>query len=224
MKGARFVGRGLADTYENLVYFTLLTLIWWVCLISIVLAPSATLALFTHADPRIGTVSDRPSLSETFGFILRNIWRGWRLALLTVPILLLLSYNIGYYGTQTSAIGILSPLWFFLFVIAVMITVSAFSIQALREEESTITAGKLATVVVGAHLFHAILMIILTVAVGLLFGVLIIPFILFFPATVAAIFNRFVLSGFRVPIPNPLAPTPERAAEGKEKRRKWWGP
>src|SRR6187551_2444323 len=114
MKGARFVGRGLADTYDNLVYFTVLTLIWWVCVLSIVLAPSATLALFAHADPRIGTVSDRPSLSETFRFILRNIWRGWRLALLTVPILLLLSYNIGYYGTRSSAIGILSPLWMFL--------------------------------------------------------------------------------------------------------------
>jgi hypothetical protein len=223
MNGARFVGRGLADTYENLVYFTLLSMVWWVCVFTVILAPAATIALFTHADPRIGTLNDRPTPSETLRLVLRSVWRGWRLALLALPVLLLLSYNIAFYGTRTSAIGILSPLWLFLFVIGLLIAASAFAIEALRDEERALAAGKLAIVIVGAHLFHAVLMILLTVAVGAVFAVLIVPFILFFPATLAAIFNRFVLFGLRVAIPNPLDPTPERTAEGKE-RRKWWGP
>jgi len=223
MNGARIVGRGLADTYDNLIYFALLSLVWWVCLFTVILGPAATIALFAHADPRIGTLNDRLSPSETIWLIVRSIWRGWRLALLILPILLLLSYNIAFYGTRTSAIGILSPLWLFLFVIGLMIAASAFAIEALRAEERALAAARLAIIMVGAQLPRAVLVMLLTIAVGAVFAVLIVPFILFFPATVAAISNRFVLSGFRIAIPNPLDPTPERAAEGKE-RRKWWGP
>jgi hypothetical protein len=142
MNGARLVGRGLADTYDNLVYYTLISLMWWGCLATIVLAPAATLALFVHADPRIGTAKDRPTASETIRFIIQNIWRGWRLTLITVPVLVLLTYNIAFYGTRTSAIGILAPFWFFLSVIAFMITASAFSISVQLDEERAFRAVK----------------------------------------------------------------------------------
>jgi hypothetical protein len=66
-------------------------------------------------------------------------------------------------------------------------------------------------------------MIVLMAVVALIAAVLVVPFIMFVPATVAAIFNRFVLAGLRIEIPDPLAPTPERAAE-VQKRRKWFGP
>jgi hypothetical protein len=81
----------------------------------------------------------------------------------------------------------------------------------------------LAALMTGAHLGHALLMMLLIVAVGVLFAILVVPFILFMPAFVAAVFNRFVLSSLRVSIPNPLEPTAERTAEGKERRR-WFGP
>ena len=223
VKGARYVGRGLLDTYENLAYFALLSLLWWLCAFSVLLGPSATLAIFTHADPRIGTVSDRPAVGETLRFILANIWRGWRLALLTLPVLLLLGYNIAFYGTRSSSLGILSPLWAFIFVIGIAITASAFSIQALRDERRALAAARLAALMVGAHLGHALLLMFVLAFVGLVFAILVIPFVFFMPTLVAAVFNRFVLSSLRVSIPNPLEPTPERAAEGKE-RRKWFGP
>jgi uncharacterized membrane protein YesL len=223
MNGARLVGRGLADTYDNLVYYTLISLMWWGCLATIVLAPAATLALFAHADPRIGTAKDRPAPSETIRYILQHIWRGWRLALITVPVLLLLTYNIAFYGTRTSAIGILAPFWFFLSVIGFMITVAAFSISVQLEEKRAFRVAKLAAILVAARLGHALLMIALTFVVALIAAVLVVPFIMFVPATVAAIFNRFVLTGLRIEIPDPLAPTPERAAEA-QKRRKWFGP
>jgi len=223
LKGARYVGRGLADTYEHLAYFALMSLLWWLCAISVLLGPSATLALFTHADPRIGTLKERLAFGETVHFVWHNLWRGWRLTLITLPVLLLLSYNIAFYGARASAIGIISPLWFLLFVIGVVITASAFAIQALRDEERAVAAARLAALMTGARLGHALLMMLLIVAVGVLFAILVVPFILFMPAFVAAVFNRFVLSSLRVAIPNPLEPTAERTAEGKE-RRKWFGP
>jgi hypothetical protein len=223
MNGARVVWRGLGDTYDNLVYFTLISLMWWVCLFLIVPGPAGTLALFTHADPRIGTTTDRPTPAETIRLIGLNLWRGWRLALITAPVLLLLSYNIAFYGTKTSAIGILAPFWLFLLVIGLLITAAAFSIAALLNEQSTVTSAKLATVLVGARLPHALLAFVLTLLIALLAAVLVVPFIAFIPATVATIFNRLVLSGLRISVPDPLNPTPERVAEA-QKHRKWFGP
>jgi uncharacterized membrane protein YesL len=223
MTGARLVLRGLADTYDHLVYFTLITLFWWLCVGLILPGPAATIALFTHADPRIGTLTDRPSWAETLRLIRANLWRGWRLALITVPVLLLVLYNISFYGRGTSALGLLAPLWLFLLLIGLLITMSACSISALLQEESAKTAAKLAVVLVGARLPRGLLLLLCTSIVVLLGSVLIVPAVMFIPATVAAIVNRFVLTGLRLDIPDPLSPTPERLAEA-QKHRKWFGP
>lgn len=223
MNGARLVLRGLADTYDHLIYYTLMTLFWWLCLLLIIPGPAATIALFTHADPRIGTLTDRPNWSETLRLIGANLWRGWRHALITVPILLLVLYNIVFYGSDTSALGLLAPLWFFLFLIGFLITLSTFSISALLNEQSAKTAAKLAVVLVGARLPRGLLLLLCMSIVILLGSVLIVPMVMFIPATVAAIINRFVLTGLRLDIPDPMTPTPERLAEAN-KHRKWFGP
>ncbi|MCC6790974.1 MAG: hypothetical protein IT336_04765 [Thermomicrobiales bacterium] len=223
MNGARLVLRGLADTYEHLIYFTLVTLLWWLCVFLIIPGPAASLVLLMHADPRIGTIKDRPNWSETLGLIRANLWRGWRLALITLPVLLLVIYNIGFYGGSSSALGLLAPLWFFLFLIGYLIALSAFSIAAILDEQSAWAATKLAFILVGARLPHGLL-VLLGLAIVLLIGsVLVVPVIMFVPATFAATVNRFVLVGLRRAIPNSMEPTPERLAEG-QKRKKWFGP
>jgi hypothetical protein len=223
MNGARIVLRGLADTYEHLIYYTLVTLLWWACIVLIIPGPAASLALFRHADPRIGTLKDRPNWSETLNLIWTSLWRGWRLALLTLPVLLLVIYNIGFYGGNANALGLLAPLWFFLFLIGYLITLSTFSIAALLDEERARTAGKLAFILVGARLPHGLLLLFCLAIVVLLSCVLVVPAIMFMPATIAATINRFVLTGLRIDIPDSTAPTPELLAEGK-KQRKWFGP
>jgi uncharacterized membrane protein YesL len=223
MNGARLAIRGIGDTYDNLVYFTLASLMWWTCMILIVPGPAGTIALFAHADPRIGSLTDRPSWSETLRLIVGNLWRGWRVAILTLPALVLLTYNIVFYGSRSSAIGILAPLWLLLLLIGFLITLSAFSIAALLDEQSAIVSIKLAVILVGAHLPRALVMLILLSILLLLSGVLVVPFVMFAPAATAAVINRFVLTGLRVSVPDPLAPTPERAAEAKKGRR-WFGP
>lgn len=223
MNGARLVLKGLKDTYEHLIYFTLVTLLWWVCALLIIPGPAATLVLFQHADPRIGTLKDRPNWSETMRLIWVNLWRGWRLALLTLPALLLVIYNIGFYGGNTNALGLLAPLWFFLFLIGYLISLSTFAIAALLDEQRARSAAKLAFILVGAKLPHGLLLLLCLAIVMLIGSVLVVPAIMFGPATIAATVNRFVLAGLRVEIPNSLEPTPELLAEG-QKKKKWFGP
>jgi hypothetical protein len=223
MNGARLVIRGIGDTYDNLVYFTLASLMWWTCMILIAPGPAGTIALFVHADPRIGSLTDRPSWSETLRLIVENLWRGWRIALITLPALALLSYNIIFYGSKSSAVGILAPLWLFILLIGCLITLSAFSVAALLNEQSAVVSVKLAVILVGARLPSALFMLVLLSIFLLLSAVLVVPFVMFAPAVTAAVVNRFVLTGLRVTVPDPLAPTPERAAEAKKSRR-WFGP
>src|SRR3954463_14269949 len=104
MTGLRLVGRGLHDTFENLAYFCIATLLWWVAQFTIVLGPPATIALYTHTDPRHGTVTDRPTLAETARAAISNFWPAWKLVLIQLPFIALFVYNVGYYGASTSAI------------------------------------------------------------------------------------------------------------------------
>ena len=49
----RPLGRGLRDTLDNLLPFTLASFAWWLSLLLIVTAPAGTLALFAFADPQV---------------------------------------------------------------------------------------------------------------------------------------------------------------------------
>src|SRR3954454_9351124 len=82
MRGIRIVGRGLHDTLEHLLAFAVVSFAWWAGVLLVVTAPPATLALFVHADPRIGTEIDRPTSGETLAYIRAQFVQGWKLALI----------------------------------------------------------------------------------------------------------------------------------------------
>jgi hypothetical protein len=223
MNGARLVGRGLHDTFENLIGYVIMTIAWWLCVFLVVPCPSATRALFIHADPRHGTLTDRPSWNETVSYIWDGLWRSWRLALLTLPVLLILIYNVFLYDNGDSPFGVFTPLWTVLLFFGCAITASAYSLSALDDVDAKTAVKRAAILVVSRApqiiVLNLLLLIILTVGT-----LLVVPTAMFLPMTVAATFNRFVLSTRNITIPDPLAPTDERLAEGKSSRRKWWGP
>lgn len=222
MTGFRLVFRGLHDTFENLISFAVVSLAWWACLATIVLGPAATVALFVHADPRLGTTTDRPSLGETKQIVRSHLWSSWKLVLAVLPLVLLLVFNIGFYASSANPLRVTIMLWSFLLLLAVPIVGAALSLVALGGREP-IAALKTAFVLVGARL-PTVAAVLLLLAVIVPLGVaLVIPAALFLPATIAAIFDRFVLTTLRIAIPDPLAPTAEREAEGPEPRRRWRG-
>jgi len=218
MTGIRFVLKGLSDTFENLVYFLLMTLAWWLAIAIFPFAPAATMALFVHADPRHGSSSDRLTWSETLHYIRTNFIKGWLLALATIPFLGLFAFNFFYYGNSTNFLGILTPLWFVLFFFGFGTTATAFSHAALTELPIK-RSLRTALLMTGARLPVVIPMLLFLVAVNLFGAFLVIPLAMFIPMTNAAVFNRFVLASLKINIVDPLEPTPERLAEGKEPRR-----
>jgi uncharacterized membrane protein YesL len=210
----RLIGRGFSDTLEHLLPFTLLTLAWWLGVLLVVPAPAVTIALTAMTDPRRAV--ERPDWRDAWTVARGALRRGWGLALLTVPFVLVLAANLATYGTSESRWSLLAPLWTVLLLLAVAVTLGGFAIAGLTERPALL-AAKQAAILVGARPLRALglsLVTLLLVAVG---GALVVPLVLFVPALIAAIVNRLVLDGLGLPVQDPLAPTEERVAE--ERRR-----
>jgi hypothetical protein len=223
-RGVRIFFRGLSDTLENLLHFAVFSLCWWFCCFTIVLGPGALVALFAAADPRTSSSFDRPGPRQFIGESVRHLRRGWKLALITVPILALLTYNLWFYGAADSRLSLLTPAWLALLLVGSLISLSAFSLAALLDE-TPLPALRIATVLTGARLWNALvvgLLLWVLIVIGVL---LVVPLFIFLPGTIATTINRLVLDGLKIPITDPLAPTDERRIEElASKERKRFGP
>lgn len=216
--------KGLSDTLEHLLPYSLASLAWWLAVFTVVFAPGATLALFRVADPRATSDLDRPSLRESAAVAKQSQGRGWPLALVCLPVVAVLFWNLRFYGLDRSRIAILTPFWIVLLLVAIFLTATAFSTAALLDE-SWRTALHQAVVQTAGRLPTAIVISVMLWPLLLLGALLVVPIFMFLPATVAAVINRFVLTGRGIPIADPLIPTDERAVEeARSRERRRFGP
>ncbi|HEY8445700.1 MAG TPA: hypothetical protein VIL01_01185 [Thermomicrobiales bacterium] len=225
MTALRIAFRGLHDAFESLLPFTIASLLWWAGVLTVALGPGATMALFRFADPRfLAATDDRPGVRESIAFALRNLGRGWKLALISGSLLFVLFYNLWFYGSRDSWFSILGPIWLSLLLLGVLVMLAAFATAALLDLPAwpSFRQGFLLTMAFLPRALVVMALILILTAVG---GVLVVPLVMFLPATFAAILNRFVLTNLRIPIPDPLAPTDERLVEeAKSKESKRFGP
>jgi hypothetical protein len=99
-----------------------------------------------------------------------------------------------------------------LLLLAIFLSASAFSIAALLDQPWRAALAGAATQT-ASQLPSALAISLLLWPLLVLGGLLVVPIFMFLPATVAAVINRFVLTGRGEAIPEPLAPTDERARE-----------
>lgn len=224
MRGVRIALKGLSDTLEHLLPFALASLAWWVGVFTVVFAPGATLALFRLADPRTLSDLDRPTVRESARQARGEAKRGWRLAVVCLPILAILVRNLWFYGLGGKRFSWLAPFWIALLLLALMVTVAAFSRAALFTE-SPRAALRGGSLLVARILPTALIVTVLLWLFFLLCAVLVVPVFMFLPATIAATANRLVLWAANVPVADPLSPTVERLAEEERaKDRRRFGP
>jgi uncharacterized membrane protein YesL len=212
--GLRIIWRGLRDTIEHLLVFIAATLGFWIGTASVIFAPAALLTLFRVTDPRHGIETEKPSVSSTLRYLRAHWGRSWILGFATIPVLALLFYNAVFYSRHSGALSALTPLWLVLFAIALMIALAAFSTCALldRSVKGSLRLGFLIT---GKALPRYAIVVAVTAVLTLFGAVMIIPVILFLPASIAAIVNRLILTELSISIADPNAPTPELLAEQK---------
>lgn len=215
MRAFRLIGRGLSDTLEQLLRFTLLTLAWWGCTLLIVPVGPATITLFAMTDPR--RIGDVPDWSEAIRIGRRSWRRGWLILLATAPFMFVLVWNIRAFATSSSQIVVLEPLWLLLLLIVGSICALALSTAALLDLPAAM-ALRQGLQLVGAHPLRCIVMALALWLIVALGSALVVPMVMFVPALVAAIGNRFALDGLGIPVADPLAPTEEREREARSGR------
>ena len=211
MRGVRIVLRGLSDTFENLLPFSLASLGWWLAALTLVLGPGATVALYRVTDPRLASQLDRPGWRESFAVARRANRAGWSVALVALPLVAVLLVNLSSFRAG-QGLGVLTPLWVVLLWLIGAATACTFALMAL------LGAGPLAdlkrgALLVVAHLPRTLVVGVLTWLLVGVAGVLVVPFFTLAPALVASIASRFVLDTLGVPVADPLLPTDERRRE-----------
>jgi uncharacterized membrane protein YesL len=223
MGGVRIVFKGLHDTFEQLLAFTLSTMAWWLGVILVVTAPPATLALFARTDPRIGTEMDRPTWGESLTYMRSHFFQAWGMAAITLPLIAVLVINIVTIRPGENDFGVLAPVWLFLLLIASFITMGAFAGVALLDFKA-IDALKRSALLTAAYLPRVLIVAILLWLLIAFCAVLIVPLFLFVPSTVAATMNRFLLDALKIEVIDPLAPTDERRREEAARKASKFGP
>ncbi len=202
--------RGLKDAYDQFVLLMVVSVLWWVSAVLIVPGPPATVALFRMMDPR--NAIQMPEISDFFRIMRANFKTAWGVALFTVPVIVVLGWNMLFFRDTDSFFAVLVPLWFVMIVITFMLMLYAFATVAAMESY-TRNAFRGGVYLLVMWPFTAALLFVLLSLLGALFAVLVLPLILFGPGVCAAVINRFVLAGYDVEVIDPGAPTTERAHE-----------
>ena len=213
----RPLGRGMRDTLDNLLPFTLATFAWWLSVLLVVTAPAGTLALFRYADPRRQSDHLRPARSEAIAYVRTELVRAWAIALAFGLPLLALVNNLVAYRDADSAIRWLRPLWVLLLLLVVAAGAVTCSLRAVHGQPTTtaIKTGVVMALARAHRLLPVVIVLWVIVAIG---GLLVIPALMFVPALVAVTVNHFVYDIFEIPVADSLDPTEERIGEDQRAR------
>jgi uncharacterized membrane protein YesL len=206
----RLLGLALRDLFEQLVSMCVYSLLWWVCFVSVILGPAATVTLFSMADPRRQIQS--PEFADAIAVFKTAFRRGWGIFLLTVPLIVVLIWNTSYFGGTQETLRVLIPLWLLMSLILIVVCVYAFSVAGTMES-GVRNAFRGAMYVLVSKPFRALGLGLFLVVLSLIMTITVVPMLFFGPALIACIVNRFVLDGLDVEVIDPNAPTDERAYE-----------
>lgn len=227
----RILGRGARDTYDQFVYFMMLSFAWVLCAVPIFvgytllavsplllplaiftafLIPPATVTLFALTDPR--RVVDRPDMREIVHIFADTVKRGWIIGIVTIPALVVLLWNMRFFGGTSSILAAFVPLWLIMFVFLLVLSLYMFSLAGLMESglRNAFRGGMFVLV---SRPFVSMFLSLTIIVLGLLFSVAILPMITIGPAFFAAMINRMVLTELQVPVIDPNQPTSERQWE-----------
>ncbi|MGC4105997.1 MAG: hypothetical protein QM753_06540 [Thermomicrobiales bacterium] len=210
MRFFRLVWRGTRDLFDQMLPFALYSIIWWLCVVLIVPGPAATVALFSMCDPRRRI--SQPEFGDAVAIFKSSFLRSWKVALVTVPFLLILAWNLFFFSGTDHVLIALVPLWLIMFVVLYVVTLFSFSMAALMESGPR-NAWRGSMYVLVSRPFSGIALSLFMMIVGSVLAIMVLPMALLGPAFMACVVNRFVLDGLHVPVIDPDSPTDERQDE-----------
>lgn len=174
------------------------------------LVPPGLHALFMLTDPRLQT--RKPEWRELPDYFARSVKPGWKIALVTVPLLVALYWNVRFFANHGTWLVVMIPLWIVMFVLIIDIMLYMMSVSStLQADLRSSFRGAMFVLVMWP--FASVFISLFSMMFMIVSAYAIIPMVVATPAFIAAIINRFVLTGLQIEILDPNAPTQERHYE-----------
>lgn len=191
------IGRALRDWWDDWINMTVITLLWWLCWLTIVLGPPATLGIYHVTNLLAHGDSQGPA-----GFIdgiKRYFWRGWAWFLLNVVAVVLIIVNFFFYR-QFEATWATVARAFFLVLGLLWALTQFYALPYLieQEEKSLRLALRNGLFTALAAPGYTLVVAGFTAAVGALGIVLVVPLFLGGVCLVASLGNRAMLERVEV--------------------------
>lgn len=206
----KLIWLGIKDVFGQFMTYALLSILWWLCALLIIPGPPATVALASVTDPR--RMGAAPEFADALD-VFKSSWkRSWGIALLSIPFLVMLLWNVTYFAGADHFLATMIPLWLIMMVIIAAITIYAFSVAGTMES-GVRNAFRGALFVLISRPFMGLGLVLVVWVLSMVMGVLVLPMLLIGPALITCIVNRFTLNILGEEIGDPTAPTPERADE-----------
>lgn len=202
--------RGIRDLFDQFMILSLFSLLWWLCAVLIVPSPPATVALAAMADPR--RMGAAPEMSDAIEIFKTSWKRSWGIALLTVPFLAMLLWNLSFFAGSDHVLAPMIPMWIVLLILLFVMTMYAFSVAGTMES-GVRNAFRGAMFVLVSRPFMSIALSLVMVILLFAMTITVLPMLLFGPGLVASIVNRFTLTTLGEEIIDPSSPTIEREQE-----------
>ena len=206
----KLLWQGIKDLFEQFLTMIMFSVAWWLSVLLIVPGPPATVTLFAMADPRRQTST--PEMSDAIAVFRTSFRRAWGFALCTVPLILILVWNLAAFAGTADLLAALVPLWVIMLLLLSILTVEGFSVAGTMES-GVRNAFRGAMYVLVSRPFMSISLAIFLLFLSFVMTITVLPMLLVGPALIACIVNRFVLTILGVEIIDPSAPTVERAYE-----------
>lgn len=213
MRAFRVFWLSLRDLYEELFIFAGLNLLWWLCVVVVVLIPPATAGLMYIANELAHERRIEWSMAITGARL--YFWRSYQVALVSIGIVIVLLTNIWFYvNVAGGVLQYLAILWIYLLIIWLLAQFYVYPFLIQMEQPRLLLIYRNALLLTLSRPLFTVVLILLLVAATILGGILAIILILAIPGLWAIASNRalvFVLEEVRA------AQKAERSDKGGEK-------
>ncbi|MCC7355052.1 MAG: hypothetical protein IT330_15010 [Anaerolineae bacterium] len=189
MRAFRIFGLSVRDLYEELFMFAGLNLLWWLCVLVIILIPPATAGLMY-----IGNELAHERRVEWRMFLTGArlyFWRSWQIAIVALGGAFILLTNVWFYVNATTGIlQYLTILWIYLLIIWVAAQIYAFPLLIQMEQPRILLIYRNALLLTLSRPLFTVLLILLLLIATIIGGIFAIILILAIPGLWAIASNR----------------------------------
>ena len=192
MKSFQIMGRILKATWEDLFLLVSASLVWWIGVLLIVTAGPATMGLYGVTN-RLANYR-RSNMEFFWSEARRAIGRSWVLLGIILGLLLLILFNIWFYGSGSGWLRTIAVAWWWVLLLFFMIAQYLFPLLNQQNEPDVRQAVRNAFVLAMRSPLYTLLSLLFQIILFVLCVALVLPILVLLPGLIA-LSSNFMMAG-----------------------------